>query len=82
MSIKLMVRGLRVDVSAEEVRAGMEKLGPVDSVQIVEHQTDNPSDAWAIVEMPISHERAFQISRQVTDLWHDGRRVNIHVLAH
>lgn len=79
--MKLMVKGLRVDVTAEEVRAGMEKLGPVDSVQLVEHHGEDPRDAWAIVEMPISHERAFQISRQVTDLWHDGRRVNIQVLT-
>lgn len=80
--MRLMVRGLRVDVTADEVRIGMEKLGPVDRVQMVEHHTENPTDAWAIVEMPITPERAFQISRQVTDMWHDGRRVNIHVLTH
>lgn len=79
--MKLMVRGLRVDVTAEQVRAGMEKLGPVDSVQIVENRGENPKDAWAVVQMPITHERAFQISQQVTDLWHDGQRVNIHVLT-
>ena len=79
--MKLMVRGLRVDVTAEEVRVGMEKLGPVDSVQLVEHRSESPSDAWAIVEMPISHERAFQITRQVKDLWHDGRRINIDLLT-
>ena len=79
--MKLMVRGLRVDVTEQEVRAGMEKLGPVDSVEIVPNRSVNATDCWAIVEMPISHERAFQITRQVTDIWRDGRRINIDLVT-
>lgn len=79
--MKLRIRGLRLEVTEQEIRAGMEKLGPVDSVQILPNSHPQTTDCVAIVEMPISHERAFQISRQVTDIWHDGRYVNIEVVT-
>ena len=78
--MKLLVTGLRLGVTVDEVRLGMEKLGPVDTIEIVSSQRENEKDCWAIVEMPISAEKAEQIANRVTDLWHDGAMVNIRVM--
>lgn len=80
--MKLLVKGLRKDVTAEEVRQGMERLGPVDEVEVVPNRSPAATDTWAIVIMPVPIERAYQIANQVSDLWHDGRRVSISVMAH
>lgn len=78
--MKMLVTGLRLGVTAQEVRQGMEKLGPVDQVDIVPTESDHATDCWAIVEMPISAEKAEQIASRVSDLWHDGKKVNIRVM--
>lgn len=57
----------------------MEKLGPVTHVDIVDKGN---GAVWAIVEMPITDGQAFRITRQVTDIWHDGKFVNITVMNH
>lgn len=77
--MKLLLTGLTSDATAEKVKAGMEKLGPVSQVEIV----DKGNGAiWAIVEMPITDDQAFKISSQVTDIWHDGKFVNITLMNH
>lgn len=79
--MKLLLTGLAPGVTAENVRAGMERLGSVSAVQIV--PASSPAHAAsAIIEMPITDERAFQITRQVQDLWHDGRHINLTILNH
>ena len=78
--MKMLVTGLRLGVSAEEVRQGMEKLGPVDRVEVVPTESEHAKDWWAIVEMPISAEEAQRIASRVTDLWHDGGTINIRVM--
>jgi len=78
--MKMLVTGLPLGVTAEEVRQGMEKLGPVDRVTVVPTQSEHAKDCWAIVEMPISAEKAEQIASRVTDLWHDGHKINIRVM--
>ena len=77
--MKLLLTGLPIDATAEEVREGMEKLGTVSNVEIV---SQNGPDHWAIIEMPLTDEEAFNITRRVTDLWHLGRFVNLRVLNH
>lgn len=78
--MKMLVTGLRLGVTAQEVRQGMEKLGPVDRVEIVPTESEHAKDCWAIVEMPISAEQAERITSRVTDIWHDGRMINIRVM--
>lgn len=78
--MKMLITGLRLGVTPDEVRQGMEKLGPVDKVEIVPTKSDHAKDCWAIVEMPISAEKAEQIASRVTDLWHEGGMVNIRVM--
>ena len=77
--MKLLLTGLPLEATAEKVREGMEKLGTVSNVEIV---SKNGPDHWAIIEMPITDEEAFNITRRVTDLWHLGRFVNLRVLNH
>ena len=78
--MKMLVIGLRLGVSAEEVRQGMEKLGPVDRVEVVPTESEHAKDCWAIVEMPISAEEAQRIASRVIDLWHGGGTINIRVM--
>lgn len=78
--MKMLVTGLRPGVTEDEVRMGMEKLGPVDTVEIVSTQREDEKNCWAIVEMPISAEKAEQIASRVTDIWHEGAMVNIQVM--
>jgi hypothetical protein len=77
--MKLLLTGLPTDATTDRVRAGMEKLGPVTHVDIVDKGN---GAVWAIVEMPITDDQAFRITRQVTDIWHDGKFVNITVVNH
>jgi hypothetical protein len=77
--MKLLITGLSSQATEASVKVGMEKLGVVQSVSI--HSADEKG-TWAIVEMPITHERAFQITQQVKDIWHDGNFVSINVLNH
>lgn len=77
--MKLLLTGLPTDATAERVKSGMEKLGPVSQVEIVDKGN---GAVWAIVEMPISDDHAFRITRQVTDIWHDGKFVNITIINH
>lgn len=79
--MKLMLRGLPLDATAERVAQGMEKLGPVINVTMVPNKHEDATDSWAIVEMDISHERALRITSQVTNLWHDGQRVNLSIMS-
>ncbi|MEN9880134.1 MAG: hypothetical protein RIQ55_780 [Pseudomonadota bacterium] len=77
--MKLLLTGLPGDATADKVKVGMEKLGPVSHVEIV----DKGNDAvWAIVEMAITDDQAFRITRQITDIWHDGKFVNITIMNH
>lgn len=77
--MKLLMTGLSSEATEDRVKAGMEKLGPVTQVEIIEKGN---GAAWAIIEMPITDEQAFRITRQVTDIWHDGQFVNISILNH
>lgn len=77
--MKLLLTGLPTDATADRVKVGMEKLGPVTQVDIVDKGN---GAVWAIVEMPITDDQAFNITRQVTDIWHDGKFVNISILNH
>jgi hypothetical protein len=77
--MKLLMTGLPKEATSEGVREGMEKLGPVSSVEIV--SKDGPNN-WAIIEMPITDDEAFNITRRVTDIWHAGQFVNLTVLNH
>lgn len=77
--MKLLLTGLAAEPSAEKVKAGMERFGPVSHVEIV---ASKEGDGWAIVEMPITDEQAFEITRRISDIWHDGRFVNVRILNH
>lgn len=77
---KIMLSGLLPDVSADAIRASLEKVGPVHSVSII---TDGDPDApLVIVEMDISDETAFQLTSRVTDFWHNGHMINARLLLH
>lgn len=75
--MKLLLTGLPEDATESAVRAGMEKLGTVSSVQLV---AKDSGETWAIVEMPITPDQAFKITQQVTDIWHAGNFVNVRIL--
>ena len=77
VDMKLLITGLPSDTTADRVKSGMEKLGPVTHVEIVDKANGS---SWAIVEMPITDDQAFRITRQVTDIWHDGKFVNITIM--
>lgn len=77
--MKLLLTGLPSHATETSVKVGMEKLGIVESVTI--HSSEGKG-TWAIIEMPITDERAFQITQQVKDIWHDGQSVSINVLNH
>ena len=79
--MKLLLTGLSPEATEEAVRTGMERLGSVSAVQIVPASGPDQA-ASAIIEMPITDERAFQITRQMQDLWHDGRHLNLTILNH
>ncbi len=77
--MKLLLTGLPMDATVDRVKSGMEKLGPVTEVEIVDKGL---GAVWAIVEMPITDDQAFRMTRQVTDIWHDGKFVNLTVMNH
>lgn len=57
----------------------MARFGSVNHVEII---VGKHGESWAIVEMPITDEQAFEITRRVTDIWHDGHFVNARILNH
>lgn len=77
--MKLLLTGLPKGATGEAVREGMKKLGPVSAVEMV---VQAGSSDWAIVEMPITDEQAFNLTQRVRDIWHAGQFVNLTILNH
>lgn len=76
--MKLMLTGLPANAIEENVAEGMRKLGPVENVTVF-HE-GNADSSWAIVEMPISNERAQKIKEQVNSIWYKGKAINISIM--
>lgn len=77
---KFMLTGVSPDVKETDIRQGLEKLGPVSSVQII--REGDAASPVVIVEMDITDAQAFQLTSRVTDYWHDGRMINVRLLLH
>lgn len=77
--MKFLLTGLTTEATKSSVWSGMEKLGPVTSIEMVKQ---NNGDQWAIVEMPVTDDQAFKITQRITDVWHAGKFVNISILNH
>jgi len=77
--MKLLMTGLPKEATPESVQAGMERLGPVSRVEMI---SQDGANHWAIIEMPITDEEAFNITRRVTDIWHAGQFINLTILNH
>lgn len=77
---KIMLTGVDRAVTEAAVREGLEKVGPVHSVQIVrEGDADHPV---VIVEMDIDDETAFRLTSRLTDFWHEGHMINARLMLH
>lgn len=77
---KIMFSGLPADVSETGLRQALERFGPVGKVAII--RDGDPQQPIAIVEMHITDQAAFDLTTRITDIWHDGRRINTWVLLH
>lgn len=77
---KIMLTGLQPEVTEASVKASLEKFGPVIGVTIC--RDGDPGAPVVIVEMDISDMQAFQLTRLVTDIWHNGHMVNARLLLH
>ena len=77
---KILLSGLAADVDEAGIRAGLEKVGPVLSVNII--RDGDAASPLAIVEMDIDDETAFRLTARVTDFWHDGHMINARLLLH
>lgn len=78
--MKLLITGLPVDATADAVKVGMEKYGPVTHAQMIETKTTG--EAWAIVEMAITPEQAFNLTQRVNDIWYKGNFIGVRILNH
>lgn len=77
---KIMFSGLAADVTEEKIRESLARFGPINQVNIF--RDGDPNQPIVVVEMEISDAVAFKITSRVTDLWHDGQRVNARMLLH
>lgn len=77
--MKFLVTGLPLDITIDGIKEGMAKFGPVSHVEMVEKGKAEP---WAIVEMAVTPEQAFNITQKVQDVWYAGNYINIRILNH
>lgn len=77
---RLILSGLPPDVSEESIRTMLMRFGQVKQILIV--RDGDPNQPVAIVEINLSDMEAFDLASRITDIWHDGRRVNIWTLRH
>ncbi len=77
---KIMFTGLQPEVTEEALKASLEKVGPVIRVSII--RDGDPKAPVVIVEMDINDVQAYQLTTRVTDFWHDGHKINAHLLLH
>ena len=71
--------GLPSAVTEDAVRIELEKYGTVARVELV---PQGQGSVWAIIEMPVTHEQAFQMTERVRDFYYLGRYINVRVLNH
>jgi hypothetical protein len=77
---KIMFTGLGAEVTESAVRESLEKIGPVNHVDI--YREGNEAAPVVVVEMAISDAEAFSLTTRVKDLWHNGHLVNARLLLH
>lgn len=77
---KIMFTGLGAEVSEAAVRESLEKIGPVNHVEI--YREGDASAPVVVVEMAISDEQAFFLTTRVKDIWHNGHLVSARLLLH
>lgn len=77
----IMLSGLSPAVSEDGLRAALEKnFGAVAKIEIV--RDGNPDQPLALVYMDIDDEAAFALQQRLSDIWHDGRRINARLMLH
>lgn len=77
---KIMFTGVDSNITEEQVRQSLEKLGVIDDVQII--RDGNPASPVVVVAMAISDEQAYKLTTRLTDYWHDGHMINACILLH
>ena len=77
---RIMFSGLDADITEEKVRARLEKVGSVVSVDIV--RDGDPNAPVVVVQMDITDETAFRLTSRVTDYWLDGHHINARLMLH
>lgn len=77
---KFLIMGLGADSTEESIRTWLSRFGQVERVEIV--RDGNPDDPVALVEMSIGDGAAAYLLSQLTDSWHEGKRVTAQRLHH
>lgn len=77
---KIMFTGLPADITELQLRQALERFGPIAHISII--RDGDPERPIAIVEMSITDQAAFDLTTRITDLWHDGQRINARILLH
>lgn len=77
---KIMFSGLPADISEEQIRSVLVKFGAIKQILII--KDGDPTQPMAIVEIDLSDSEAFNLTSRVTDIWHDGHRINAWLLLH
>jgi len=77
--VKFLVTGLPSDVTEDAIKVGMVKFGTVTHVEFI---AQGQGSVWAIMEMPVTHEQAFQITQRMQDFYYGGRYINVRILNH
>jgi hypothetical protein len=77
---KIMFSGLPTDISEEQIRSALAKFGAIKQIFII--KDGDPNQPVAVVEIDLNDSEAFDLASRVTDLWHDGHRINAWVLRH
>lgn len=77
---RLLLSGVPADISEESIRTMLARFGQAKEILIV--KDGDPGQPVAIVEIDLSDTEAFDLASRITDIWHDGRRVNIWTLRH
>lgn len=78
---RILLTGISPESTEESLRTAIEPhFGPIDRVEIV--RDGDAGNPMAILDMPLSDQQAFRMVQRITDIWHDGRRVNARLLLH
>lgn len=79
--MKFLITGLPPEADAAGIKEAMQKHGAVLHAEIVQNE-GTKDEAWAIVEMAVTPDKAFDLTTRFAEYWYQGRYISLRILNH